>query len=316
MNRNLLPLSEEAERLLQIGLSLQSTQRSADDEIASALRDVIEQDKLPDGKKVIILVLNQLGAYDSASTLFSPELLEDKQMQLIYAEILIRSGEAEQAISFIEEHLTPAAQEDADFLDQMGRLSDLSRFIAHRDYDRNEVPMYRLAALISLAVKLGYTETALMLAGFEVDLQCLLIDALYQEGYAEEAKRHLSHLPDPLSLGSQQLFRNIAFISAEMLHDEGCYKEASRIFEALICLAPEMARARFGAASCYLHETMANLIKRIELYHPSEEERGKIDKYLDTLQQTLLTLESSNWHTSWNPVQQKNLEGRERLSLN
>ncbi|WHX47440.1 hypothetical protein QNH46_14875 [Paenibacillus woosongensis] len=305
-----------AERLMQIGLNLRLTQGSSDDEIALSLRDVIEQDKLPGGRKLLVLVLHQLGAYDSASAWITRDMFADQQIQLVHAEILLRSGEAEQALSFIEDCLTPATREDADFWDQMSRLSDLSRLMAQRDYDRNKADLYRLAGLINLAVKLGHTEIASQLAGSEVDLQCLLISALYQEGYIEAAKRHLCRLPDPLLLGSLQLYREIAFISAEMLHDEGCYEKACRIFETLIRQAPEMARARFGAASCYLQQTMDNLVKRIELYHPSEEEQRKIDKYLDTLQQTLLTLEKSNWHTSWTPVQQKNIGGRDKRPLN
>jgi len=305
-----------AERLLQKGLNLRLKHGCSDDLIASSLQDIIEQEQLPSGRKLIVLVLNQLGAYNNALARLSPVLLKDQQMQLIYTEILLRSGQAEQAISFIEKCLNEHTLEDAHFLDQMGRMSDLSMIMMQNSDDIHQLPLYRLAVLIPLAVKFGHIQSALKLSGSEVDLQCLLIHALYREGYTVEAKRYLSRLPDPLSLGSQQLYREIAFISAEVLHDEGSYKEASRIFEALIRQAPEMARARFGAASCYLHETMDNLINRIELYHPSEEEQRKINKYLDTLKQTLSTLEGSNWHTIWSPLQQNNLAIRRLQPLN
>lgn len=315
--------AQAVKQLLQLGLSLRRTNIS-DDEIASALRNQIEEEMLSGGGKLLIRVLHQLGAYSSAYAFFSKELLLDEQMQLIYAEILIRSGDAEQASSFIKDCLDKQAprngqaSEDVDYRGQMGQLSDLCQLLSQNgiEEDRDQIPLYRLAELIRLAGKLGHPGLALKLAASDTDLQCLLVDALYQEGWTDEAQQLLSLLPDPLSLGSQHLHLQAAFISAELLHDEGRYMEARRIFDALIRRAPEMARARFGAASCCLHETMDNLFRRMELYHPADEEQRKINKYLDTIQQSLHILERSNWHTAWGPAQQRNLgiRGTKRMS--
>lgn len=300
---SLLPHPEQ--QLLQIGLRLHRSQRS-DEEIAAALRHLIEQDKLPDGNNLLITVLYQLGAYNSALALISPQLQHSNPVQLLYAEALIRTGSVGQALSFIDECLNYKTQDDTEFIEKMGQLAEICRLQIQGSLP-GDIPFSRLLGLIDRAAKLGLHDLASMLVSSGDDyLKCILIEALYREGYLTAAKQHLTRLPDPLSLGSQRIFQQIAFISAELLHDEECYAEASRIFEILSKRVPEMAHARFGAASCYLHETMNNLFRRIELYHPSEQEKCKIDKYLDKIQQTLLLVHDSNWHTVWSPAQLRN----------
>lgn len=310
----LLP-SHPEQQLLQIGLDLYRSQRS-DEEITAKLRNLIEQDKLPDGNSLLIAVLYQLGAYNSALALFSPQLLRSKPVQLLYAEVLIRTGAIGQALSYIGECLNNRTQDDAEFIEKMHQLSEVCQLQIQGSLTE-DIPFSRLSGLIDQAVKLGLPDLASKLASSGDDyMHGLLIEALYREGYIAAAKQHLSRLPDPLSLGSQSIFQQIAFISAELLHDEECYAEASRIFEILSKQAPEMAHARFGAASCYLHETMNNLFRRIELYHPSEQEKCKIDKYLDKIQQTLLIVHDSNWHTVWSPAQQRNMRHHRSDRLN
>ncbi|AZK47087.1 hypothetical protein [Paenibacillus lentus] len=312
-----VPLPKYEQRLLQIGLNLHRSHTS-DEDICNTLRDLIEQDKLPNGKNLLVSILYQLGAYHSAAALITPELLHEEPMRLKYAEALIHIGCVEQATAFIERCLKNTTQvDDAKLSNKMNQLFDICQLQIQGGSLPKNIPFSRLAAFIGQAVKYGLNELAFKLASSgDHYLQCLFIDALYREGYNIAAKNHLSRLPDPLSLGAQRIFQQAAFISAEMLHDDANYAEASHIFNALIQQAPDMAQARFGAASCYLHETITNLYRRIELYHPAEEARLKIDKYLDKIQQTLLVVNKSNWHTIWSPAQQRNLQHSRAVHLN
>lgn len=316
MESAIVPSIQSEQQLLQFGLSLHRSHRN-DEEIATALMDLIEQDKLTDGKKLLFSVLYQLGAYRSAAGVITPELLHEEPMRLMYAETLIHIGNVEQAASFIQECMKTKTQDEVGFSTKMNQLFEISQLQMEGGCLLDNIPFSRLAALIGQAVKYGLNELAFKLASSGDNyLQCLFIGALYRQGYNVAAKNHLTSLPDPLTLGAQRIFQQTAFISAEMLHDEECYAEASRIFKALVKQAPDMAEARFGAASCYLHETMNNLFRRIELYHPSEEERLKIDKYLETIQQSLLIMNESNWHTLWSPAQQRNLQHHRSYHLN
>lgn len=311
------PSPQDEQRLLQFGLSLQRSQKS-DEDISTMLWDLIEQDKLPGGKKLLISILYQLGSYHNAAALIFPEHLQEEAMRLLYAETLIHIGSVEQAAALIERCLkTKTQDDDARFSKKMNLLFEICQLQMQRASLPENIPFSHLAALIGQAVKYGLNKLAFKLASSgDHYLQCLFINALYREGYNAAARNHLSRLPDPLSLGAQHIFQQTAFISAEMLHDEAHYTEASRIFNTLIQQAPNLAQARFGAASCYLHETMNNLFRRIELYHPSEEEKLKIDKYLSMIQQTLLVVDESKWHTIWTPAQQRNLQHNRSNHLN
>lgn len=312
-----LPSPIYKQRLLQIGISLHRSNKS-DEDISNTLSDLIEQDKLPGGENLLISILFQLGAYNSAAALITPKLMHEEHMRLMYVEALIHIGSVEQAAALIESSLKNVTEgDDARLSNKMNQLFELCQLQIQGGSLPESISFSCRVALIVQAVKYGLTELAFKLVSSNDHyLQCLFIDALYREGYNVAAKNHLTRLPDPLSLGAQRIFQQTAFISAEMLHDDASYTEASCIFNALIQQFPDMAQARFGAASCYLHETMNNLIRRIELYHPSEEARLKINKYLDRIQQTLLIVDESNWHTIWSPAQQRNLQHSTVVHLN
>ncbi|MNI66182.1 hypothetical protein D3C73_1217300 [compost metagenome] len=156
------------------------------------------------------------------------------------------------------------------------------------------------------AVQLGLIDTANTLAGDSDEyFKCLLIEALYNEGYISMVKEKFTHIDHSLLIAAKAPYRDIAYIYAEILHDEERYNEAAIIFETLAEETPFMAKARFAACSCYLHETMNFLLGRIELYHPGKQEQEKIEKYLNDITATLQIIHSTHWHTEWSLSQNR-----------
>ncbi|WP_019639033.1 hypothetical protein [Paenibacillus fonticola] len=294
--------------LLDFGLQLYRSHKP-DSEIAAALWTAIEQHKLPAGKELLIRILFKLGAYETAASFFVPELLHSQEMCVLHAKILLRTGKAEEAGPFIDTCLNNAEQTENGHTATLKQLAQLCQLQKQGVSSIEHMHISHLSRILGLAISLGMHEAAQQLtAQGDEFVQCLLVSALYREGFTRQAKAQLSRLPDPLTLGSQQLFQQAAYISAEMLYDERRYTKASPIFEALIKQAPELSSARFGAVSCHLQETMDNLLRRIELYHPLQEEREKIFKYLNKIQQTLNIIEGTHWHTRWSPAQLRNME--------
>lgn len=137
--------------------------------------------------------------------------------------------------------------------------------------------------------------------------ECYHIQALYEEGRTEEARQLLSAYPSELWINPDPPYLNVAFIYAEICHDEGRYSEAAPIFEALAARCHDMAKARFGAASCYLQEAIELLQNRMEIYRIRYVERGKANRYLNDLTRALVLVQSTGWHTVWDQEASRNL---------
>ncbi|MEK3869442.1 MULTISPECIES: tetratricopeptide repeat protein [unclassified Paenibacillus] len=158
--------------------------------------------------------------------------------------------------------------------------------------------MAKMVQLIQNSVEKGRIQFADKIAGqSDIHLLSALVQSLYKAGYAELAKKRIALIdPETLSRPSPP-FLELSYIWAEMRYDEGYYREAAAIFEAIAEQSGNLAAARFGAASCYLQEAMLNLRRRMEIYHPPEAERIKIRKYLEDFNQTLHIIQTSGWRT-------------------
>lgn len=229
----------------------------------------------------------------------------------IYLESLIRTGDVETALECIHEWSTEEVVKSASFVESLHQLSLICQLQIDANLTDHIFSHICVVNLIQRTVALGLLNIAYSLVDKFPDNYHLseLIQSLYQQGYVTEAKKKLSsiHNLNFLFYDKSCSMLNLTFISAEILHDEGRFSEAAEIFESLVLNNPEMARARFGAASCYLFEAMDNLMRRIAIYHPSEEDRMRIERYLTDINQSLQIISNSGWHTVWTPEQQRNL---------
>lgn len=168
--------------------------------------------------------------------------------------------------------------------------------------------MGKIVEMIQNAVTAGRLDVADQLAG-RTDNYLLgeLVQSLYKEGYVALAKERLLQMEPRLLREPSPPFLKLGLIWAEICYDERRYDEAAPIFETIAERHPDFAAARFGAASCYLQLAIANLERRIQLYHPSKTEQAKICKYLDDFHQALNLIHTSGWHTQWNHAQVRNL---------
>lgn len=214
---------------------------------------------------------------------------------------LIHNGQVREALQLMQETEQQTTSDTSEaFILSIRQLIHLCHLHLKACAPHKIGPEMMIPDLIIRAVQLGFIDVADTLTG-DVDAYhlCILIEALYSEGYISAAKEKIAQIDQSLLLAPQAPYCNIAFIHAEILHDEEYYTEAAPIFEALAEHTPYMAKARFAACSCYLHETMNFLWGRIELYHPSKEELEKIEKYIDDITATLQIIHTSNWHTVW-----------------
>lgn len=225
----------------------------------------------------------------------------------LHLENLIHAGQVHEAQKLIQEtEQQTNSDTSAEFILSIKQLSHLCQ-LHLKTSDPHEIgPEIMISDLIIRAVQLGLLDVADTLTG-EVDVHhyCILVDALYSEGYISIVKEKIAQIDPSRLLSPQAPYCTIAFIHAEILHDEEQYTEAATIFEALAEHTPYMAKARFAACSCYLHEAMNFLWGRIELYHPSKEELEKIEKYIDDIAATLQIIHTSNWHTVWSLSQNR-----------
>ncbi|MDU2240475.1 MAG: tetratricopeptide repeat protein [Paenibacillus sp.] len=164
--------------------------------------------------------------------------------------------------------------------------------------------MGKLVEMIQTAVTAGRLDVAEQLAG-QTDNYLLseLVQSLYKEGYVALAKERLMQMEPRLLREPSPPLLELSLIWAEICYDEGRYDEAAPIFETIAERHPDFAAARFGAASCYLQLAIANLKRRIQLYHPPKTEQEKICKYLDDFHHALNLIQTSGWHTEWNQTQ-------------
>lgn len=168
--------------------------------------------------------------------------------------------------------------------------------------------MAKIVEMIQNAVSAGQPDTAEQLAGHN-DLYLLseLVQSLYKQGYVSLAKERLMIMDPILRKKPAPPFLQLSYIWAEICYDEERYAEAGSIFEAIAEQNPDLASARFGAASCYLQEAIRNLQRRIQLYHPPKSEQEKISKYLEDLHHALGIIQAAGWHTRRTKEQVRNL---------
>ncbi|MMZ60981.1 hypothetical protein D3C76_539430 [compost metagenome] len=222
-------------------------------------------------------------------------------------ESLIRDGQARVALDLIKESEQQGVSDRSkDFILSVTQLSHLCRLHLRTCTPHELGHDIMLGDLILRSVQLGLLDVSNMLTGeSDIHLQNILIKALYSEGYFSMVREKLARIDQSLLISAKAPYRDIAFIYAEILHDDERYSEAAILFEALAEETPYMAKARYAACSCYLHETMNFLLARIELYHPDKDEQAKISKYLDDIAATLQIIHSTQWHTEWSCSQNK-----------
>lgn len=305
---------EYEEILVDHGVKLLGSGTS-DEEICTALVGAVTEKQLSDSleKELLARALYRLGAYPYALSFMSSSILNNEETRTIYLECLIRCGKIQTALGILldwrngpnRNHLS------TDYREWLDRLLFLVRYnLDGRAADpswQDSCKGRTAADLIHQAIQMGLLETAEKLAEGDTLGMCELIQALYAQGYVEQAKAKLSIVQMSHMIKIDPPFREIAYIYAELLHDEGNFNEAASMFESIADRYPHMAKARFAASSCYLHITMNRLLGRLELYRPSEEEQRKIEKYLTSISQALQTIHTTNWHTSWTPAQKRNL---------
>lgn len=244
----------------------------------------------------------------------SPPFCENKKTESyrkIYLESLIRTDEIETALLCIHEWTKEDIVKSVSFLESLSQLSLICQLQSNIPIADHTFSHICVADLIQRTVALGLLDLAEALVSKYPDNyhQSELIQSLYKQGYVSAAKEKLSSMHNLHLLFNETSCHmvNLTFISAEILHDEGRYSEAAEIFESLVVSQPDVARARFGAASCYLLEAMDNLMRRIAIYHPSEEDRMRIERYLNDITKSLQIITNSGWHTVWTPKQKLNL---------
>ncbi|MNI27794.1 hypothetical protein D3C73_815480 [compost metagenome] len=232
---------------------------------------------------------------------------QNEAMIELHLESLIRDGQARVALNLIKESEQQASSDrSTDFTLSLTQLSHLCRLHLRTCTPHELGPDIMISDLILRSVQLGLIDVANVLAGdSDIHFQCILIQALYSEGYTSTVREKIAQIDHSLLISAKAPYREIAFIYAEILHDDDRYNEAAVLFEALSEESPYMAKARYAACSCYLHETMNFLLARIDLYRPGQDEQAKISKYLDDISTTLQIIHSTQWHTVWSLSQSK-----------
>ncbi|RCX23175.1 hypothetical protein DFP94_101769 [Fontibacillus phaseoli] len=297
-------LMKQGAKLLRSGAS--------DEALGTALRQVLTEYHVSDQDAKVLLIrsINRLGAYPFALSLISASPTVDEEIQSIYVECLIRCGDFKKAQDILLDWKTGQSQlweDNAEYLEQLSTIAYLgidsnAAYSQLQMGSRSELP-----DLIRHAVRLGLLDVAEKLTGDgDFYYLCYYIQSLYAEGYVNKAKAKLAEIDPSFLMQTLPPYKESLYIYAEILHDKGQFSEAAAIFERLADQFPDMARARFAASSCYLHNTMNNLVGRIELYHPGEVEQTKIEKYMDDISEALQVIHSTNWHTIWSPAQSRN----------
>ncbi|WP_042204475.1 glycosyltransferase [Paenibacillus camerounensis] len=150
-----------------------------------------------------------------------------------------------------------------------------------------------LMELIPLAVQLELYPLADSLAGLSVRHHAELAAALYKAGRVPEAGERFIKLA-----GDEQAVKPVAFYIGEMLYDKGHYQEAAGWFQQALGQYGQEDAARTGLAVCYLQLAAADLNKAVTGFG-GDYEHGPILEDLAAIQNTLLLLNRTPWHTVW-----------------
>ncbi|MBU5672604.1 CDC27 family protein [Paenibacillus brevis] len=270
-----------------------------------------------EGREWLFTSLYRLGAYTYAIEHLSPLLLEKEHIRRQYAECLIRTGQYQAALNTLENWVMSLAPEQDmtelhPQLELWVKLCRLAEILVVKGSPEpalafNELPLDQIQALMGAAVKMGVLPVASALAASDEFLRDDYILVLYKEGYVELARLELNRIGKEKLSEEGTNYRHACYIYAEILHDEGQFEEAAGIFERIAEQFPDMAKARFGACSCYLHTVMNRLTGRIELYRPGREEQSIIERHLDDISRALNIIYETKWHTVWPATQSRNL---------
>lgn len=293
---------------------------ASDSAICEALQNYIAPQGISpeEGQEWLFTSLYRLGAYTYALEQLTPLMLEKEAIRLQHAACLIHTGQFQGALHMLENWITSLTSEQEDTklhpqlklwvklceLAERGRLSGNPEQSIHIS---KELPLDLIQSLMESAVKMGVLPVASALTEMDDYLRDDYILALYKEGYVELARVELD-LIGREHLGEKSTsYRHARYVYAEILHDEGSFDEAATVFEQLAEQFPDMARARFGACSCYLHAVMNRLTGRIKLYRPGQEELDRIQRHLDDIARALDIISKTKWHTVWTAAQSRNL---------
>jgi tetratricopeptide (TPR) repeat protein len=237
------------------------------------------------------------------------DFYRNDQLQEQHLITLIGSGKIAEAYQCIETWQNDNNSFSVSFQESLNVFKTLCDFHNENMMVHSDLSSIDVTTLIQHAVSVGLLETADIITNRYSSSYHLseLIQALYSHGYIDTVRTKLYPMHNVLLSSKNKSLIRLLFIYGEIHHDFGEYTQAAQIFEVLVAKSPQFARARFGAASCYLHETMDNLQKRMALYHHSDEELLKIDKHISNITKSLEIIEHSGWHTRWTPEQQHNL---------
>lgn len=304
-------LLKQAEVLIRQGASDQAVQEAMQSLLLQA--SIAPEER----QEWLVASLYQLGAYTNAINWFTPLMLQKDNLRILYAKCLIRTDRIVKALDFLEEWLRiqPSSNELTDEIPHAKQLALLCRLAiklsegseSELDLELDKVTSDQVQPLIQAAIQLGVIPVASCLASINIYHRDDYIFLLYQEGYVEHAKLELQRISKKQLSEAGPALRNASYVYAEILHDEGRLEEAALIFEHIAEQYPEMAKARFGACSCYLLAAMNRLISRLELYRPDLEERSVIERYLDDIAQAMQIIHKTQWHTVWSTTQSRNL---------
>jgi len=175
-------------------------------------------------------------------------------------------------------------------------------------YDRSELIQHAVSSgLLNAATKLG--------GNSDPALRCMLISSLYKEGYIVLAEQSiLKIVPELIPLKAP--YQEAASIYGEILYDQARFEEAAALFTTLAESCPSMVHVRYAIAACRLQEKIQRLRRRMELYHPEQDERIKIEKYIHGFLEMLDLIGLTKWHTTWNYKQSLNLPEHLEAKLN
>ncbi|MNP41006.1 hypothetical protein D3C76_1346820 [compost metagenome] len=135
-----------------------------------------------------------------------------------------------------------------------------------------------------------------------------MIFILYKEGYLLKAKEYLSQMPELLKHTSGTHNKNLCFINAEMMYDEGQLRPAAEYFEKIYTNNPGCTLSRFASAACYLQLSLESLIERHEHLEQEDNYNLRMNQYIHNIYQSLHIIHHSQWHTVWTPAQRRRMD--------
>ncbi|ANY71891.1 hypothetical protein BBD41_04430 [Paenibacillus ihbetae] len=299
-----------AQEALNHWAALLHAQGSADPDIYASLAREVEG--CPNSEAMLGKALNYIGSYSFAAECFSRlDGLSHEQWHM-YICSLIRSEHISEALQLMRRGYNSAERGEGrkELTDRM-RKQRIIQLLCERKLNHTQ-----LEASLGLTERIEWADIAVSLGMIDAAEELLseygdhayyaLICLLYQEGYKSLAATKI-HALEELPLQDPGVYStDLIFVAAERLYDQGSYEESAELFAQLRSHRPSFAAARFGEAACYLQSTLISLSGRLERVYASAEARTEIEAYLGKINAALHVVESTGWHTSWSPAQQRN----------